>query len=87
MNPIQFLGDDPGAVTLGNFINYYHFHPPEERLKFLPDHLWSPNAREHYVCLDIGCNTGVSVSCSLPSLCVSHAILGPLTILMLSFRN
>lgn len=53
--------NDPGAVTLGNFINYYQFHPPEERLKFLPDHLLLPKIGENYVCLDIGCNTGVSI--------------------------
>ena len=28
---------EPGAARHGNFINYYEFHPPEERLKLLPE--------------------------------------------------
>merc|ERR1711971_1168784 len=28
---------EPGAARHGNFINYYEFHPPEERLRLLPD--------------------------------------------------
>ena len=58
MESIQFLGDDPGAVTFGNFINYYQFHPPEERLKVLPNHFWTLSGAERFMCLDIGCNTG-----------------------------
>jgi hypothetical protein len=30
---------DPGAARFGNFINYYQFNPPENRLKFLPANL------------------------------------------------
>ena len=29
-------GRDPGAARHGNFINYYDFHPPGERLALLP---------------------------------------------------
>ncbi|XP_034230987.1 probable RNA methyltransferase CG11342 isoform X2 [Thrips palmi] len=58
MDRLQFNGDDPGAVLLGNFINYYEFHPPEERLKLLPSHLWETKGNEPYTCLDIGCNSG-----------------------------
>ena len=29
-------GRDPGAARHGNFINYYEFHPPEERVGLLP---------------------------------------------------
>lgn len=58
MDPLQFGGDDPGAVTLGNFINYYEFHPPEERLNLLPDNLLLDRVNRPHVFLDIGCNTG-----------------------------
>ena len=56
---------DPGAARLGNFINYYQFNPPSERLSHLfPNKL--VNELEHcvnneiLVCLDVGCNSGVS---------------------------
>ena len=56
---------DPGAARLGNFINYYQFNPPSERLSHLfPRKL--VNELEHcvnnesLVCLDVGCNSGVS---------------------------
>lgn len=58
MESLQFNGDDPGAVRLGNFINYYDFHPPEERLKLLPNDVWLFRENQQYTCLDIGCNTG-----------------------------
>lgn len=58
MNDLQFSGNDPGAVLLGNFINYYEFHPPEERLQLLPNNLYSLTQGKHFVCLDIGCNSG-----------------------------
>jgi len=55
---------DPGAARFGNFINYYSFNPPENRLKFVPDSLISQLSSEETsqrspVCvLDIGCNAG-----------------------------
>ena len=58
---------DPGAARLGNFINYYQFHAPSERLSLLfPDKLYSRldlcNSDDSLVCLDVGCNSGVSTS-------------------------
>ena len=52
----------PGAARFGNFINYYQFNPPENRLLFLPEDListLSPQDSSVDV-LDIGCNAGVS---------------------------
>jgi len=55
---------DPGAARFGNFMNYYSFNPPENRLKFVPESLislLSPEDPSHSspVCvLDIGCNAG-----------------------------
>lgn len=54
---LQFKGGNPGAVQYGNFINYYKFHPPEERIKLIPIEILQLN--EPYELLDIGCNTGV----------------------------
>ncbi|XP_970967.2 probable RNA methyltransferase CG11342 [Tribolium castaneum] len=53
---LSFKGGNPGAVQYGNFINYYQFHPPENRLKLLPTDLW-PNNKPFHV-LDLGCNAG-----------------------------
>nr|CAD7438446.1 unnamed protein product [Timema bartmani] len=62
-NNLNFKGGDPGAVKFGNFINYYSFNLPENRLKLLPDHLWrkSPKTTSHLVALDVGCNSGVNI--------------------------
>ena len=57
---------DPGAARLGNFINYYQFNPPSERLSLLfPKKLFSQleistTGADFLTCLDIGCNSGVS---------------------------
>lgn len=56
---------DPGAARLGNFINYYQFNPPFERLSHLfPEKLLDKLEHciddEFFVCLDVGCNSGVS---------------------------
>jgi len=51
---------DPGAARFGNFINYYSFNPPENRMKNLPENFLSLlklNNSELTV-LDIGCNAG-----------------------------
>ena len=58
---------DPGAARLGNFINYYQFHSPSERLSLLfPDKLYDRldlhDIEDSIVCLDVGCNSGVSKS-------------------------
>ena len=57
---------EPGAARHGNFINYYEFHPPEERLKLLPKDFGSRVAPEEgaALVLDVGCNAGVSSSSS-----------------------
>lgn len=55
---LQFKGGNPGAVQYGNFINYYNFHPPSERINLLPKNLLT--IKEPYEILDIGCNAGVS---------------------------
>ena len=59
--------DDPGAARKGNFINYYQFNPPENRLKHIPADLLSRHLLDEkdassssLVALDVGCNTGVS---------------------------
>ena len=56
---------EPGAARQGNFINYYQFNPPSERLSLLfPNKLFNnlEIAAEDtsLVCLDVGCNSGVS---------------------------
>ena len=54
-------GEDPGAARQGNFINYYQFNPPENRLKHLPKDLLSKHCGgKDLLALDVGCNTGVS---------------------------
>lgn len=58
---INFRGNDPGAVQYGNFINYYSFHPAEDRLNLFPTHIWeqtNENLEEPFLVLDIGCNSG-----------------------------
>jgi hypothetical protein len=59
---LQFKGNDPGAVRHGNFINYYQFNNVENRLKLLPTDLWNTETDQSFVCLDIGCNSGVNIS-------------------------
>ena len=54
---------DPGAARFGNFINYYSFNPPENRLKSIPDNLLTLIDSDSPICiLDIGCNAGVGVT-------------------------
>jgi len=54
---------DPGAIRHGNFINYYQFHPAEERVRQLPRGVWQRRWDAHparkYAGLDVGCNAGV----------------------------
>ncbi|CAH1996445.1 unnamed protein product [Acanthoscelides obtectus] len=54
---LQFKDSNPGAVKYGNFINYYQFHPPEERIGLLPKDIWVQNSND-FLALDIGCNSG-----------------------------
>ncbi|XP_043583002.1 probable RNA methyltransferase CG11342 [Bombus pyrosoma] len=50
---------DPGASRHGNFMNYYQFHPAEERVRQLPCGVWhSTHPDRKYVGLDVGCNAG-----------------------------
>ncbi|XP_078621804.1 pre-miRNA 5'-monophosphate methyltransferase-like [Branchiostoma floridae x Branchiostoma japonicum] len=52
----------PGAAPFGNFINYYSFNPPENRLRLLPAEFYTiikrHSADRPLLGLDIGCNTG-----------------------------
>lgn len=58
---LQFRGNNPGAVQYGNFINYYQFNLPENRLEVFPVEVLDEiaNNSTKVFCLDIGCNTGV----------------------------
>lgn len=58
---LHFKGSDPGAVRHGNFINYYQFNSVENRLQLLPTDLWSLETDQSFLCLDIGCNSGVNI--------------------------
>ncbi|GAB6028341.1 methylphosphate capping enzyme [Chamberlinius hualienensis] len=52
---------EPGAAIHGNFINYYSFNPPRERLQLIPTNLLEslfPNPTGPVLCLDVGCNSG-----------------------------
>ncbi|XP_002734672.1 pre-miRNA 5'-monophosphate methyltransferase-like [Saccoglossus kowalevskii] len=60
--PIDKKPFHPGAAPFGNFINYYSFNPPENRIKLLPNNFLqkiSINMHDsRLVALDIGCNCG-----------------------------
>ena len=55
--------NDPGAAPYGNFINYYTFNPPENRLSLLPNTLFQDlgyrDIHQTMLMLDVGCNSGV----------------------------
>ena len=51
-----------GAFRHGNFINYYKFNCAKSRLQLLPTDLWNAKCDESFVCLDVGCNSGVNVN-------------------------
>uniref|UniRef100_UPI0037E897E8 pre-miRNA 5'-monophosphate methyltransferase n=1 Tax=Semicossyphus pulcher TaxID=241346 RepID=UPI0037E897E8 len=54
--------NDPGAAPYGNFINYYTFNPPENRLSLIPatilQDLGYKDGHESTLILDVGCNSG-----------------------------
>uniref|UniRef100_A0A8C1Z242 RNA methyltransferase n=1 Tax=Cyprinus carpio TaxID=7962 RepID=A0A8C1Z242_CYPCA len=52
--------EDPGAAPYGNFVNYYTFNPPENRLSLIPGTLLENIGlgSERVVILDVGCNSG-----------------------------
>lgn len=54
---------EPGAAQFGNFINYYEFNPPRNRLALFEGKFcdFFP-LNQPLVCLDVGCNTGVCFS-------------------------
>lgn len=56
--------NDPGAAPYGNFINYYTFNPPENRLSLMPESLLQDLGCSGgtTLLLDVGCNSGVSGS-------------------------
>lgn len=55
--------NDPGAAPYGNFINYYSFNPPENRLSLIPASLLQDlgygGKNQTTLILDVGCNSGV----------------------------
>ncbi|MEQ2161298.1 Pre-miRNA 5'-monophosphate methyltransferase [Goodea atripinnis] len=57
------VANDPGAAPYGNFINYYSFNPPENRLSLIPATLlrdlgYRDGGDEPTLILDVGCNSG-----------------------------
>lgn len=58
--------NDPGAAPYGNFINYYTFNPPENRLSLIPatllQDLGYSDGHQTTLILDVGCNSGVGDS-------------------------
>ncbi|XP_058486732.1 pre-miRNA 5'-monophosphate methyltransferase [Solea solea] len=54
--------NEPGAAPHGNFINYYTFNPPENRLSLIPASLLQDlgynRGEENTLLLDVGCNSG-----------------------------
>ncbi|CAG5978978.1 unnamed protein product [Menidia menidia] len=53
--------NDPGAAPYGNFINYYTFNPPENRLSLIPATLVQDlgySRDKDTLILDVGCNSG-----------------------------
>ncbi|XP_029948044.1 pre-miRNA 5'-monophosphate methyltransferase [Salarias fasciatus] len=55
--------NDPGAAPYGNFINYYTFNPPENRLSLIPGSLlhdlgYGGGTEGDTLILDVGCNSG-----------------------------
>jgi SAM-dependent methyltransferase len=60
---MDFRANDPGSSQFGNFINYYNFHPPENRINLFPDINWddirtSEGNHQPFLVLDVGCNSG-----------------------------
>lgn len=53
---------EPGAAKYGNFIDYYKFNPSDKRIEILPPEFWKHLKIEEpeTLCLDVGCNSGVS---------------------------
>lgn len=51
-----------GSARYGNFKCYYDFNPAVNRIRLLPDYSSYLNIDSSHdvVCLDIGCNIGVS---------------------------
>ncbi|XP_061076805.1 pre-miRNA 5'-monophosphate methyltransferase [Conger conger] len=57
--------NDPGAAPFGNFINYYAFNPPENRMSLIPSTLLQDigysvesSVSDTVLLLDVGCNSG-----------------------------
>lgn len=55
---ISFIGNDPGAVRHGNFINYYSFNPPQQRMENFNPSMFPKTSSGPLVALDVGCNSG-----------------------------
>ncbi|CAD1476737.1 unnamed protein product, partial [Heterotrigona itama] len=88
---------DPGASRHGNFMNYYQFHPAEERVRQLPCGVWrSAHPDRKYVGLDVGCNAGdltfvlydfLESSLSAEEICLLGIDLDPILIERAKGRN
>lgn len=67
---------DPGAAPFGNFINYYTFNPPENRLTLIPATLLQDLGydRDTTLILDVGCNSGVCMKYRLIQSLVSFEV-------------
>ncbi|XP_051549344.1 pre-miRNA 5'-monophosphate methyltransferase-like isoform X1 [Myxocyprinus asiaticus] len=50
--------EDPGAAPYGNFINYYSFNPPQNRVSLIPASLLEHISSQTVLILDVGCNSG-----------------------------
>lgn len=52
---------ESGASRFGNFLHYYQFNPPENRLRLLPSNVWKVHGDKDVICFDVGCNVGVGI--------------------------
>jgi SAM-dependent methyltransferase len=63
---MDYRSNNPGSSQFGNFINYYNFHPPENRVNLFPEDIWEKGSTSDdstasdlpFIVLDVGCNSG-----------------------------
>lgn len=68
-NELAYLGNNPGAVKHGNFINYYSFHSVNSRMEHLDQEMFPKLETNSIVVLDVGCNSGELTSSLYNYLC------------------